>query len=98
MTLSRKYPTATVILLFFLIHFAGTVIYDILFRSFNQKGRWQNIRMTHPNSAPKSLIGFYLLNLAANLTGNFIIALLNFLDGRAPEDDMTMIVIKTMDD
>ena len=34
--------------------------------------------MAHPKPAKISLIGFYLRNLAANLSGNLIIALLNF--------------------
>lgn len=34
--------------------------------------------MEHPKPAKISLIGFYLRNIAANLMGNFIIAILNF--------------------
>ena len=50
--------------------------------------------MDHPKPAKISLIGFYLRNIAANLFGNFIIAVLNFFSPLAVFEEWRKFLIE----
>jgi len=50
--------------------------------------------MAHPKPVKFSLIGFYLRNMAANLSGNFIIAVLNFFSPLAVFEEWRKFLIE----
>ena len=50
--------------------------------------------MAHPKPVKFSLTGFYLRNIAANLSGNFIIAVLNFFSPLAVFEEWRKFLIE----